>query len=339
MEANRAPKADLRIERWKELYERIGAFLTENLLEPSPAHFEVAYAYILGPESETGQRVARSIAQNGRLIPVAAAGIIALRAAEISAADLARAAKEAQDHLRRVAAIVERSGQDTRDYGDALVRITANDRAPPSVEGLIGVTRAMIEKTRSAEEDLRRSGEEMDRLRASLAEARRSAETDALTGLPNRRALDARLKEAFANARARKQPLSLAICDIDLFKAVNDLHGHHIGDEVIKFIAGALSRGDMEKLFVARYGGEEFVMLFEGFDPEAAGREIDRIREDIASRDFKITSTGRQLGRLTFSAGIAGLVGNKAPTTILKQADAALYRAKQEGRNRVCIAS
>lgn len=338
MEAMGAAEAD-RTERWDVLYGEIGAFLHENGLEPSPLHFEVAHAFLSAPESDMGKRVAKSIAEHGRLTPVAAAGLMALRAAEISAADLARAAMQAQEHLRHVTAIVERSGKDVRDYGDALVRIGANDSAPDSVEGLIGVTRAMIEKTRTAEEDLRRSSEEMNRLRASLAEARRSAETDPLTGLPNRRALDTRLKEAFASARARKAPLSLAICDIDMFKAVNDLHGHHIGDEVIKFIASALARGDVEKLFVARYGGEEFVMLFDGLEPEAAGREIDRIREDIASRDFKIRATGRQLGRLTFSAGIAGLVGNRAPATILKNADAALYKAKQEGRNRVCIAS
>jgi diguanylate cyclase len=218
------------------------------------------------------------------------------------------------------------------------VRNSAQGVTPSAVEGLIGVTRAMIEKTRTAEEDLRRSGEEVARLRRSLAEARRTADTDPLTGLPNRRALDVRLREAFAAARASGRKLSLAICDIDQFKAVNDLHGHHIGDEVIKFIAGALSRGDVERLFVARYGGEEFVMLFEGMDTQAAADEIDRIRREIANHSFKVTATGRDLGRLTFSAGIAGLAGRRGPGAILKNADAALYRAKQEGRNRVCIA-
>jgi diguanylate cyclase len=107
---------------------------------------------------------------------------------------------------------------------------------------------------------------------------------------------------------------------------------------VIKFIAGALSRGDVERLFVARYGGEEFVMLFEGMDTQAAADEIDRIRREIANHSFKVTATGRDLGRLTFSAGIAGLAGRRGPGAILKNAHAALYRATQEGRNRVCIA-
>ena len=340
LEASRLPRTDLRSERWRALFGKIGDFLVENLLEPTPLHFELAYAYVNAPESETGRRVDDAIRQDGRLTPTAAAGILALRAAELSAADLTRAAEDAQAHLRQISAIVERSGNDTREYSVALARIAGSGSGSPSasVEGLIGVTRAMIEKTRTVEEDLRRSGEEVAQLRESLAEARRTADTDPLTGLPNRRALDTRLREAFETARTSKRPLSLAICDIDQFKAVNDVHGHHIGDEVIKFIAGALSNGDVERLFVARYGGEEFVMLFENMDPSTAAAEIDRIRSDIAAREFKVTATGRQLGRLSFSAGIAGLAGRKGPTAILKSADAALYRAKQEGRNRVCIA-
>jgi len=338
LEPNHLLKSDLRSERWRTLFNRVGDFLGENLLEPTPLHFEIAHACLTTPESETARRVNEAIRRNGRLTPGAVAGISALRAAEISAADLARAAAEAQSQLRQISEIVGRSGQDARDYGTALARIAATPSAPSAVEGLIRVTRAMIEKTRLAEEDLRRSGEEVSQLRQSLAEARRSADTDPLTGLPNRRALDTRLREAFDLAQASKAPLALAICDIDQFKAVNDLHGHQIGDEVIKFIAGALSDGDVERLFVARYGGEEFVMLFEGMDAGTAAREIDRIRADIAAHEFRITATGRRLGRLSFSAGIAGRAGRKSPTAMLKSADAALYRAKQEGRNRVCVA-
>lgn len=338
MGQNQLARPDLRQEQWGQLFSEIGAFLSDNFLEPSPLHYELAYDYIHFPESGTGRRIDEAIRRDGRLLPEIVAGIATLRAAEISAADLARAAEEAQAHLRQIMDIVDRSGRDTRDYGAALVRISSAGVTPSAVEGLIGVTRAMIEKTRTAEEDLRRSGEEVALLRQSLAEARRTADTDPLTGLPNRRALDVRLREAFAAARSSGRKLSLAICDIDQFKAVNDLHGHHIGDEVIKFIAGALSRGDVDRLFVARYGGEEFVMLFEGMDPPTAAAEIDRIRHEIAAHAFKVTATGRELGRLTFSAGIAGLAGRRGPAAILKNADAALYRAKQEGRNRVCIA-
>jgi len=332
-------RPDLRQERSDALFSEVGAFLFNNFLEPSPLHYELAYEYVKFPDSPTGQRMAEAIRRDGRLLPDVVEGIATLRAAEVSAADLARAAEEAQTQLRQIMEIVDRSGRDTRDYGAALIRISSAGVSPTAVEGLIGVTRAMIEKTHSIEEDLRRSGEEVALLRRSLAEARRTADTDPLTGLPNRRALDARLREAFAAARSSGRKLSLAICDIDQFKAVNDLHGHHIGDEVIKFIAGALSRSDVERLFVARYGGEEFVMLFEGMDPPTAAVEIDRIRHEIAAHTFKVTATGRELGRLTFSAGIAGLAGRRGPAAILKNADAALYRAKQEGRNRVYIAS
>jgi len=338
VEHNRLAKPDLRQEHGGQLFSDIGAFLSANFLEPSPVHYELAYVYLRFPESETSRRIAEALRRNGRLTADLMAGVAALHAAEMSAADLVRAADEARAHLGDVIAIIDRSGRETRDYGAALARISSAGTSTGAVEGLIGLTRAMIEKTRVAEADLRRSGEEVARLRQSLAEARRTADTDPLTGLPNRRALDTRLREAFARARISRQKLALAICDIDQFKAVNDLHGHHIGDEVIKFIAGALSQGDIERLFVARYGGEEFVMLFEGRDAPSAAAEIDRIRREIAAHAFKVTATGRELGQLSFSAGIAGMAGRRGPAAILKNADAALYRAKQEGRNRVCIA-
>jgi diguanylate cyclase len=337
VEANRSISNDPQTVPGRDLFLHIGEFLGANGLDPTPAHYDLAYRYATAADPALVKRIDETIATQGRLTALTVAGIVAVRDAEISANELARAAEEAQAHLRTISAIVDRSGREARDYGDALERISDTGQ-PLAVEGLLSVTRAMIAKTRHAEEDLRRSGEEMEALRASLAEARRSADTDALTGLPNRRALDARLRLAIETARAERKPLSLAICDIDLFKQVNDLHGHHIGDEVIKFIAGALSRSDVERLFVARYGGEEFVMLFEGLNPDEAARELNRIRGEVGAREFKVRATGRQLGKLSFSAGVAAYGGKKGPSVMLKLADGALYRAKQEGRNRVCIA-
>ena len=80
-------------------------------------------------------------------------------------------------------------------------------------------------------------------------------------------------------------------------------------------------------------------MLFEDMPAEAAAAMIDRIRSEIAAREFKVAETGRPIGRLTFSAGVAEMIGRKSPAATLKSADTALYRAKNEGRNRVCIAT
>jgi diguanylate cyclase len=130
----------------------------------------------------------------------------------------------------------------------------------------------------------------------------------------------------------------VAICDIDHFKSFNDTHGHQIGDEVLKFIGKVLARSAGERHFAARFGGEEFMMLFEGLDAPQAQRELDRIRAEVASRELKVTATGRSLGKLSFSGGVAVLARRDSPEALVKRADAALYQAKASGRNRVCIA-
>jgi diguanylate cyclase len=107
---------------------------------------------------------------------------------------------------------------------------------------------------------------------------------------------------------------------------------------VIKFVASSLARGG-DRLFAARYGGEEFVVLFEDADAKCAGREVDRIRAAIGSRELRINATGQTLGKLTFSAGISQLVAEEQDpaSAMLKRADIALYEAKRTGRNKIVV--
>lgn len=319
------------------LYADIGAMLESNGLEPTPAHFELCHRYFTSGDADLRGAMDTAIRRYGGISPAMAISIASQRRGEFSAAELDRMADDAQRRLAAITAIADSSGKDARDYGDALARNVADAQTPDSLVALMDLTRAMIDRTRTASHSLHRHAEEVSALRHSLAEARKTAETDPLTGLPNRRALDTRLRLACDAARDSGAPLSVAICDIDMFKAVNDRHGHQMGDEVLKFFATALSSEASDTVYVARYGGEEFVMLFEGVVPADAMARIDRIRTAISARDFRIRETGTELGRLSFSAGVAGLEGRKGSAATLRQADAALYRAKQTGRNRVCL--
>jgi diguanylate cyclase len=252
-------------------------------------------------------------------------------------------ASGAQAQLNTILTLLHRSSEDVRSYGESLEENRAlledPDTTVRTVDELIHLTKTMIEKSREVEEKLRVSSEEITQLRDNLTEARKQADTDPLTGLPNRGSMDRRLKDAIEAARANKTPLSIAICDIDKFKLVNDTHGHLVGDEVIKFVASSLAKKDSDRLFVARFGGEEFVLLFDGIDPIAAANELNEVRQRVGNLELKITSTGAKLGKITFSAGIADLEGRANGSAILKAADTALYRAKNDGRNRVYIAT
>lgn len=329
------------LDEWRALYDRIGRLIFENLLEPTPENYALAHRFLGTDDGDFQNLVEQTIRQSGGLTSVGVAAILAQRNAELSSTDMLRIADEAQTFLEQLTGVVGRSGDDAKNYGAALTSEAASlaSGTPPlrAINSLIALTQAMIDKTRTAEEHLRRTGAEIAALRDELAAASHSANSDALTSLPNRRALDKRLRTTIEAARRTRQPLSIAICDIDRFKVFNDLHGHQIGDEVLKFVATALARHSGDRRFAARYGGEEFVLLFEGLDSAAAAAEADRIRSEIAARELKVTATGRSLGKITLSVGLAELEKRDSPTSLLKRADAALYRAKNMGRNRVCI--
>jgi len=326
---------------WRSLYDGIARVLLDNRLEPTPTNYALAHRYLTAQDRAFNGTVDRAIREGG-LSAAAAAAMIAERSVEVSASDLQVMVADAQARLSEVSEIISVSRDAATSYGKALLSNAAELKAgaapEPVVQTLMGLTHSMIDRTRGVEEQLRISCEEIRQLRDSLADAQRAANHDALTGLPNRRALDTRLAAAVETARETGRPFSIAICDIDHFKAFNDRFGHQIGDEVIKFVATSLAKDGGERLFAARYGGEEFVVLFDGSDAKQAGVEVDRIRAAIGGRELKINATGQTLGRLTFSAGVAQLQPDEeGSSSMLKRADVALYEAKRAGRNRVIV--
>lgn len=159
------------------------------------------------------------------------------------------------------------------------------------------------------------------------------ATRDPMTGSLNRRAFFARAEVEWARTRRSARPLAAVVSDIDFFKKVNDTYGHHIGDEVIKDYARRSSETLRLTDIHARFGGEEFVMLLPDTGLAEARKVAERIRRDVEKQH------GGKLPPYTVSVGIAITQGQpgQAPDieTLLAEADAALYRAKQNGRNRV----
>ncbi|MFN2614551.1 MAG: diguanylate cyclase, partial [Actinomycetota bacterium] len=180
------------------------------------------------------------------------------------------------------------------------------------------------------------------RLHERVSEA---ARTDRLTGLANRgelqRMLDAelgKLERYKAFRQVAGMAPSIVLFDVDHFKAVNDKHGHLVGDEVLKRIAETLRKNVRSFDLVGRWGGEEFAVVLPGTDEESARVMADRMRRAVHSEVVQ-TDRGKRV-KLTVSAGIASSpVNGSAPDALWREADRALYRAKEEGRNRTCHAS
>jgi diguanylate cyclase (GGDEF)-like protein len=171
-------------------------------------------------------------------------------------------------------------------------------------------------------------------LKESLRELEQQATTDELTGLHNRRSLMHRLKFEVARTRRFRTPLSAVMIDVDHFKQVNDRHGHLAGDEVLAGI-GRLIRENIRVIDVAgRYGGEELCILLPNTPPEGARKFAETLR---AKLEAQVHMDGERQVPVTASLGIGSFnhMDIDDADSLLRQADAALYRAKQNGRNRV----
>ena len=178
-----------------------------------------------------------------------------------------------------------------------------------------------------------------DLLRNSVRQTVELAVTDGLTGLHNRRYLGTQLRTLFARAKVRGRPLTICITDIDRFKLVNDGYGHDAGDEVLKEFAGRIRATVRGADLACRFGGEEFVLVMPDTPAEVAATVAERLRGMIEARPFQLRSGETPL-MLTASMGIATVgPGIDTPEQLLKQADRALYEAKNSGRNRVVAAA
>lgn len=171
-------------------------------------------------------------------------------------------------------------------------------------------------------------------LRQSVTNTLALAVTDELTGLYNRRYFDRHLALMLEKAQQQDRDMAVMLIDMDYFKAVNDTHGHDIGDAVLREFADRLRRNIRGVDLACRFGGEEFVVLMPDTDWRQAQGVAERVRQAVAERNFA-TQTSRPLN-LTVSVGLALNEGDTdTPEGMLKRADVALYRAKREGRNRV----
>lgn len=169
----------------------------------------------------------------------------------------------------------------------------------------------------------------IERFRALAALIRR----DSLTGLLNHIAFKARLEAEVLRSQRQQSPLTVAMLDIDHFKKVNDTYGHPCGDRVIKALAHLLHKRLRKSDLIGRYGGEEFVLALPSTELEVAAKIVNELREQFEQLRYV---SGAQEFSCTFSAGLAAYPSLSEVTSLIDRADEALYRAKHDGRNRVC---
>ncbi|KEQ54584.1 sensor domain-containing diguanylate cyclase [Sphingobium chlorophenolicum] len=336
--------ANREIVRRRKLYEDIGDFLFAHDLDLTPLNFGVAHDYLTGSHIGVEKAVKAVLAERGKITNGWIENVAAdQRNDEVTPEALASMLDKVEENLSQFTGLMTESRNSAKDYGAALQEevkgLAASAENQPVLARLVSLTRSMVEKTRQVEGQLRDNQKQTQLLKSNLESARRAAEHDHLTGLPNRRAFEGTLREELEMAHKEGQSLAVAFCDIDHFKVINDTHGHDTGDRVLKFVAGLLAKASNDQCHVARHGGEEFVMLFRGKTAAEACEAVDSVRQDLSTRSLVNRSNGERMERVSFSAGVANVLAYEDPRAALKAADRALYLAKEHGRNRVYLAA
>lgn len=341
-------KVDLATQGRRLLLDAIAEFLLDNDLAVTPDNLGAAHGIFSGANPPLARQIAARLQVGDPITQEWLDEATANCAAEQTDHAIDRLMEKLEENLDAFGKTSTAARSATAEYSGQLEQhVTELAQADDAVQSddpaqiianLAGLAKAMSERTRKLEHDMRRSEEESEAMRRSLDRAKRDAEIDHLTGLPNRRAFETLIERHYREAQAAIEPLSVAFCDIDHFKAVNDTHGHDAGDRVLRIIADALAQISNDNCHVARHGGEEFVMLFRGLAPAEAKARLDRTREEVAARILVNRKTEEPFGQITFSGGVASVFAYSDPRAALSAADEALYKAKQAGRNQILIA-
>jgi diguanylate cyclase len=261
---------------------------------------------------------------------------------EADASAIEDAAQRVEQAISGALSVVVQAGEESQGFAQSITRLSQNIPSGADAPALRRVTTdlrtatdGMVQKARLLSKRLDHSRQEIVTLRSELDQARREAETDPLTGVANRKALDRALASEIRDCTAQGSPLSVILIDVDHFKAFNDGHGHLVGDEVLKLLGRLLKASVKGADTVARFGGEEFAVVLPRTGLAGALAVAERIRTDLAARALRSAVTKAAYGVITVSIGAAQLVNGEAAMTLMARADRALYRAKTNGRNQV----
>jgi diguanylate cyclase len=309
----------------------------------TPRNYEIWYTYATGYAPSLNQTINETLARNGNLTETDLEMVYSSYLAPARLTDrIDNVGSRVMDEINQVMAMMDAAVGSASTYSENLADATnklgsAKDRdgIRAIVESLVQGASEMQKNNQSLEERLNASKQEINQLQENLEAVRNESLTDPLTGLSNRKFFDQAIAKAIADAGERSEPLSLVMTDIDHFKNFNDTWGHLTGDQVLRLVAMSMKQNVKGQDIAARYGGEEFAVVLPNTVLRSGLTVADHIRRAVMSKELMKRSTGQNLGRVTISLGVATLKNGDTVQSLIARADACLYAAKRNGRNRV----
>lgn len=308
-----------------------------------PRNYEIWYVYATGYNAPLNKIINETLARQGKLTESDLDQIYDTYLSHIKTTDRidkvgARVIGEIDDVMKVLSEALGMTGSYDASLSGATEKLSSarnRDQITSIVEALLRSTTEMRETNKALEDRLTQSKNEISNLQHSLEAIRAESLTDPLTGLGNRKYFDRMINTSVQSALASGDPLSLLLFDIDHFKSFNDSYGHLTGDQVLRLVGLSLKQTIKGQDITARYGGEEFAVVLPNTALRQALTVADHIRRAVMAKELKKKSTGEILGRVTISVGVAMLKHGDDTDALIERADACLYAAKRNGRNRV----
>ena len=323
-------------------FDQIRTLLLATSLPPRPEVYDLLWRYVRDENHYLSLAVDCAIT-NGALDLAAVTALRRAHCGEVGRDEVQALVEAAHDQAEALTHRIEAGRTDLADYGRAIADGGVALANPLDANGLamlleqLGAATATMQAANARlEDELATAATEALSLSAKLGAAERAAITDQLTGVLNRRGTFEALQRLQLETRAAGRTLAAAMLDIDHFKRFNDRFGHALGDDVLRFVARHV--GDSIAPIggiVGRLGGEEFIALLPDHDVGATAAVIDRVRADLAAQIIRNAGDGSSMGRISFSAGVAGDHPGDDADSLIDRADKALYSAKRMGRDRV----
>jgi diguanylate cyclase len=223
--------------------------------------------------------------------------------------------------------------------GEVSSQVQATSDPRPIIEKLVAELTKATTRASALETNFLETSQELDKIRDSLKMAEQRSNTDALTGLANRRSLEEFFRSAQITAMETGEPLSILMIDIDHFKKFNDSYGHQVGDQVLRLVAKVLQDNVRDVDLAARYGGEELIAVLPGANLDVCAQVAERIRRRISEARLTRRATGQEIASVTVSIGVAQFRLAESAEAMVERCDRALYQAKRSGRNRTVTES
>ena len=309
-----------------------------------PVSYSLWYEYVAGLNPALSQVLAERLAAN---TPLSEDDAYRLHARYISARDVKLLEGLHQQLCHMLEGTVRDAslaGEETGRFGQILEERRTQLAGTLSLEGLQYVVSELVRDTRHIEtttlalaQKLEARTEEVRILTEQLQRAQTEATLDPLSGLHNRRGFELAVTET-SGLTQELAGVALLLADIDHFKQLNDTHGHLLGDKALRSIAQTMRASIKGRDIAARIGGDEFAILLPQTPIQGAATLAEQLRIAVANGRIRRTNGAEVVGAITVSIGLAVANPGECLDVLMERADAALYRAKRDGRNRVCIA-